>query len=123
LDLGVPVVEQLAAVFLLRQGAVAAGQINRLRAQRDALVQAVRTHLPDWRFSTPTGGLALWCELPHRGATQLAAAVAQEKVALSPGPVFSPSGGLDAFVRLPWTRPPAELRDAVERIARAWRPI
>jgi DNA-binding transcriptional MocR family regulator len=121
LDLGVPVVEQLAAAHLLRGGPVAAGHLQRLRAQRDALIDAVATHLPGWRFAPPSGGLALWCELPHRGATALAVAVAQSRVFLSPGPVFSPSGGLDAFVRLPWTRPAAELQDAVERIAAAWR--
>lgn len=123
IDLGVPVVEQLAAAHLLRQGPVSRGHLERLRVQRDALINAVKTHLPDWRFVRPTGGLMLWCELPRRGATALAAAVAESNVFISPGPVFSPSGGLDSFVRLPWTRPAAELRDAVGRIAAAWRRI
>ena len=121
LDLGVPVVEQLAAAHLLRQGPVSPLQIERLRAQRNALIDLVGTHLPDWRFTPPAGGLMLWCELPHRGATALAAAAAASQVVLTPGPVFSPSGGLDSFVRLPWTQPVAELRAAVERIAAAWR--
>lgn len=121
LDLGVPVVEQLAAAYLLHQGAVSAGHIRRLRLQRDALAHAVTHYLPDWRFALPCGGLALWCELPRRGATALAAAVAQDKVFMTPGPVFSPSGGLDTCVRLPWTRPAPELQDAVKRIAASWR--
>ncbi|WP_417277080.1 PLP-dependent aminotransferase family protein [Castellaniella sp.] len=123
LDLGVPVVEQLVAAHLLRQGAVSSGHLERLRTQRDALVGAVTTHLPDWRFVLPTGGLALWCELPHQDATALAAAVAESGVFISPGPIFSPNGGLDAFVRLPWTRPVPELTEAVVRIASAWRHI
>lgn len=123
LDLGVPVVEQLVAAHLLRQGAVSSGHIERLRVQRDALIDVVTACLPDWRFARPTGGLALWCELPRRGATALAAAVAERKVVISPGPVFSPNGGLDSFVRLPWTRPVTELRDAVERIAIAWQGV
>ncbi|WP_103035573.1 MocR-like transcription factor YczR [Castellaniella caeni] len=123
LDLGVPIVEQLAAAHLLRQGTVSPGQIQRLRAQRDALMQAVATHLPDWRFVPPAGGLALWCELPCRGATALAAAMTVKQVAITPGPVFSPDGGLDAFIRLPWSRPVADLRQAVDRIALAWRSI
>ncbi len=121
LDLGAPVVEQLAAAHLLRQGPVSPLQIERLRVQRNALIDLVTAHLPGWRFTPPTGGLMLWCELPHRGATALAAAVAARQVVLTPGPVFSPSGGLDSFVRLPWTRPVAELHEAVERIAAAWR--
>jgi DNA-binding transcriptional MocR family regulator len=123
LDLGVPVVEQLAAAHLLRQGPVSSGHLDRLRVQRAALIAAVTEHLPDWRFVPPAGGLTLWCELPGRGATALAAAVAESRVVISPGPVFSPSGGLDSFVRLPWTRPAAELQEAVERIAAAWRRI
>lgn len=123
LDLGVPVVEQLAAAHLLRRGAVSAAHLGRLRVQRAALVDAVATHLPDWRCTRPAGGLALWCELPRRGATALAAAVAASRVVLVPGPVFAPGGGLDAFVRLPWTRPAAELRDAVARLAGAWRQL
>ncbi|WP_368650013.1 PLP-dependent aminotransferase family protein [Castellaniella ginsengisoli] len=121
LDLGVPVVEQLAAAHLLRQGPVSPGQLARLRTQRDALIDLVTTLLPDWRFTPPAGGLMLWCELPHRGATALAAAVAASRVVLTPGPVFSVNGGLDSYVRPPWTRPVAELRAAVERIAAAWR--
>jgi len=72
------------------------------------------------------GGRKLLHALPgggtigKRSAAALAAAVAASRVALTPGPVFSPGGGLDTFVRLPWTRPEAELRDAVERIAAAW---
>lgn len=123
LDLGVPVVEQLAAAHLLRQGPVSSAHLERLREQRTALIDAVTTHLPDWRFSVPAGGLALWCALPHRGATALAVAAAASRVALSPGPVFSPNGGLDSFVRLPWTRPAAELHKAVECIAAAWQRI
>lgn len=120
LDLGVPVLEQLVAAQLLRQGTVPSGHVERLRLQRDALVEAMTTHLPEWRFVTPAGGMALWCELPRLGATALAAAAAEQHVIISPGPVFSLDGGLDAFVRLPWTRPATELRDAVERLATAW---
>lgn len=120
LDLGVPVAEQLAATYLLNKGPVSASHIERLRVQRDALIALVTTHLPDWQFIRPTGGLALWCQLPHRGATALAATLEESHVIISPGPVFSPSGGLDTYVRLPWTRPVAELEQAVMRIAAAW---
>lgn len=123
LDLGVPVLEQLVAAHLLQQGPVPSGHIDRLRMQRDALADAVTAHLPEWRFVKPAGGMALWCELPRRGATALAAAAADQHVIVSPGPVFSLDGGLDAFVRLPWTRPVSDLRNAVERLAVAWRQV
>ena len=39
---------------------------------------------------------------------------------IAPGPVFAPDGGLDRFVRIPWTRRVDELEQAVDRIATAW---
>ena len=39
---------------------------------------------------------------------------------VAPGPVFAAEGGLDQFVRIPWTRPADELEEAVRRLATAW---
>ena len=39
---------------------------------------------------------------------------------VAPGPVFAAEGGLDRFVRIPWTRPADELDEAVGRLAAAW---
>ena len=39
---------------------------------------------------------------------------------VAPGPVFAAEGGLDRFVRIPWTRPVDELDEAVRRLAAAW---
>jgi DNA-binding transcriptional MocR family regulator len=121
LDLGAPVLEQLVLARLLRDGGdVLAANRARLREQRDALVAAVREALPDWRFHEPAGGLALWCRLPHPSATALTAEAERRGVIVAPGPVFAAEGGLDTFVRVPWSRPPEELRTAVARLADAW---
>lgn len=121
LDLGAPVLEQLVLLHLLRDpGQVLADHRARLRAQRDALAAAVADLLPEWRFRLPGGGLALWCELPAPLATALAAEGDRRGVVLAPGPLFAAGGGLGRFVRLPWSRPPEELREAVERLATAW---
>ena len=125
LDLGSPVVEQLVAARLLTdpEGHWAAHRA-RLREQRDALAAAVTEQLPDWRFRLPTGGLSLWCELPTRGrrvgAVALAAEAEARGVVVSPGPVFAVDGGLDSFVRIPYSRPVGDLRDAMDRLAEAW---
>ena len=121
LDLGAPVLEQLVLVRLLADsGEILDGNRARLRAQRDALVAAVREGLPDWRFHLPTGGLALWCRLPGSHGTAVAAEAERHGAIIAPGPVFAAEGGLDSFVRIPWTRPPEELREAVRRVAVAW---
>jgi DNA-binding transcriptional MocR family regulator len=126
LDLGSPVLEQLVAARLLRRREeLGADQRARLREQRDVLADALRDTLPDWRFRLPRGGLTLWCELPvgrpaGQGAVALVAEAERLGVVVSPGPVFAVDGGLDSFVRIPYTRPPDELRLAVERLAEAW---
>ena len=42
---------------------------------------------------------------------------------MSAGPAFALDGGLDSFVRIPYTRPEDELRLAVDRIADAWEAV
>jgi DNA-binding transcriptional MocR family regulator len=124
LDLGSPVYEQLVTARLLdRREEHWSTNRARLRAQRDALSSAISERLPGWRFRLPAGGLSLWCELPtsrRGGATALAAEAERRGVVVSPGPLFGVEGGFDSFVRVPYTRPADELRDAVERLAEAW---
>lgn len=120
LDLGAPVMEQLVLTRLLASDDVVERHRDRLREQRDALVAAVTEHLPEWRFVRPAGGLALWCELPVARGTAVAAEAERRGVVVAPGPAFAAEGGLDRFVRIPWSRPPAELEEACRRLAAAW---
>ncbi|GAA4726783.1 PLP-dependent aminotransferase family protein [Nocardioides endophyticus] len=121
LDLGAPVLEQLVLARLLADAdEILAANRSRLREQRDALAGAVAVHLPEWTFHRPTGGLALWCRLPGAFGTALATEAERRGVIIAPGPVFAAEGGLDRFVRIPWTRPADELTEAVRRIAGAW---
>jgi len=120
LDLATPVMEQLVAEHLLSMSdTVLAERRDLLTARRDALVAALRTDLPRWRFAVPRGGLCLWAELDRPDAELLARAAASEGVRIVPGPVFGVDGSLDRFVRLPFTQPPDVLRDAVRRLVRA----
>ena len=117
-DLGTSLFDQLVVAELL-DDAVAERRRAQLRQRRDALVQALRQHLPAWRFRLPQGGLSLWLQLPHGSATRLAAEVEPAGVHLAPGPVFSVEGGLDQWLRLPYAKPEEQLVQAVERIAAA----
>ncbi|MBA2953541.1 aminotransferase class I/II-fold pyridoxal phosphate-dependent enzyme [Nocardioides sp. MAH-18] len=121
LDLGAPVFEQLVLARLLGEAEpILAANRVRLREQRDALAGAVRDLLPEWTFHLPTGGLALWCRLPGTLGTAVVAEAEHRGVIIAPGPVFAAEGGLDSFVRIPWTRPADELTEAVRRVAAAW---
>jgi pyridoxal biosynthesis lyase PdxS len=42
---------------------------------------------------------------------------------VAPGTVFAVEGGLDRFVRIPWTADPERLVEAVRRLAEAWRVV
>lgn len=122
LDLGAPVFEQVVLTKLLAGDfdAVLEAHRRRLREQRDALTAALRKELPDWTFRTPSGGMALWCRLPSAGATALVDEVERRGVLMAPGPSFAPEGGLDRYLRFPFTVPVPELEEAVRRIAAAW---
>jgi DNA-binding transcriptional MocR family regulator len=121
IDLGAPVIEQLVlARALADPTAIVDAHKRRLRIQRDALVAAMRTHLPDWTFRAPAGGLCLWCELPLPVASSRAAEAEMRGVTVAPGPVFAVHGGLERFVRIPWTRPADELEAAVRILADTW---
>jgi DNA-binding transcriptional MocR family regulator len=121
IDLGAPLLEQLVLARILEDPEpIAAVQRDRLREQRDALVAALRERLPAWRFRVPAGGLCLWVELPAPLSSLLAAEAEHRGASIAPGPVFAVEGGLERFIRLPWSRPADELRAAVGVLAESW---
>jgi DNA-binding transcriptional MocR family regulator len=121
LDLGAPVMEQLVLARLLARGhEVVDEHRDRLREQRDRLAAALRSELPELRFRLPGGGLAVWLQLPGPLGTALTDEAERRGVIIAPGPVFAAEGGLDQFVRIPWTRPPHVMDEAVTRLAGAW---
>lgn len=121
LDLGAPILEQLALVHLMRrQDEVLAIRRAQLAASRAALVSTLAQELPSWQFRMPAGGLSLWCELPRPVSSALTGAAQRHGVQLAAGPLFAPEGGLERFLRLPFTQAPETLADAVTRLAAAW---
>jgi DNA-binding transcriptional MocR family regulator len=62
----------------------------------------------------------MWCELPEALGTAVADEADRLGVIVAPGPAFAVEGGLDRYLRIPWTRPGDVLEEAVRRLARAW---
>ncbi|GGF39530.1 GntR family transcriptional regulator [Marmoricola endophyticus] len=120
LDLGCPVVEQLAAAHLIGTPGLLEHRREQLAASQAAAYDTLRRHLPDWRVPRPLGGLSLWCELPEPLSTTLVARAADHGVLLAPGPAFAPEGGLARFVRVPYGLPPHLLTEAGARLGAAW---
>ncbi len=121
LDLGTAILEQLVLVELLHAGSQLLDERRaETRRRRDALAAAVRRHVPDWRFTLPPGGLSLWCELPVDRGDALSRAAESSGLRLARGSQFGVDGGMDRFVRIPYSVPPDEADEVGRRLADAW---
>ncbi|MBB5996509.1 PLP-dependent aminotransferase family protein [Streptomonospora salina] len=121
LDLSSSLVDQLTVTHLLADTLrIRAERSSQLRRNRDALVTALRERLPDWEFTSPSGGLVLWAGLPRAAAGALAEAADRNGAHLAPGPLFGVDGTLERRVRLSYAHPPEVLAEGVDRLARAW---
>ncbi len=96
-----------------------------LRARRDALLTALRRHLPELtqEQTVPRGGLHLWARLPDgTDDVALAAAAAAEGVIVFPGRPWHAAEPPAPHLRLTYAAAPPDLMDeAVRRLARALR--
>lgn len=120
-DMGSPVLEQLAAMVLLRDEEVSlAERRDQIRRQRDHLLKLLNGKFPDWILETPQGGLSIWVELPIPVATALASAAREQGLRIAPGSRFGVDGALDRYLRLPFSMSESGLDVAVERLGCAW---
>ena len=80
------------------------------RRRRDAMVQALRQHVPaaQLRFSVPDGGMYLWCELPPaiRARAVQEHALRESVMVLTGDPFYVDQGG-DQQLRICYTSQPA----------------
>src|SRR5262249_38180807 len=119
-DLASPVMEQLAAAWLLeRAGRVLPARRASLTRRRDVLAAALTEHLPAWGFRTPGGGLSLWARLDAPVSSALAHAAEQQRLRLLPAPRFGPGANPGASLRLPSPPPEPALPAAPRRLAAA----
>ncbi|MBW6438693.1 PLP-dependent aminotransferase family protein [Actinoplanes hulinensis] len=92
------------------------------RTQRNALVDALRKHLPQLDVPSPAGGWFVWLRLPAGVTAEALLPVAEERgVSFVPGPRFwaGGSGGADR-IRLSFSLlPPADLEVAAARLGEA----
>lgn len=119
LDIGAPILEQLVLAGMLAEGLAALpGERAAHRQRCTALMEAVRTHLPDWRFDEPRGGLSLWCRLPGPLSSAIVTRCQEMGTLLVPGAAFGVDGtGLERFLRLPFALEPPQLVRAVQHLA------
>ncbi|HZA10597.1 PLP-dependent aminotransferase family protein [Mycobacterium sp.] len=123
-DMGTAIVEQLAAATLLGVAdEVLAERRDILRARRTLLVSLLREQLPDWHPGPGYGGMSLWVALPAPMSSALSASASRLGLDVPAGPRFGVDGTLERFLRIPYTLPEEQLREAVDLLARAWRAV
>jgi DNA-binding transcriptional MocR family regulator len=92
-----------------------------LQASAERMIAAIAASFPaGTRVSRPSGGLALWIELPPAvDALDLYERALEAGVSVTPGQLFGPAGGFEHFIRVSFARPWDErLARAVDRLGR-----
>jgi DNA-binding transcriptional MocR family regulator len=122
-DLGSSSVGQLLAARLLTHPETAA-YLDRRNAQlarrQRSLAGHLRSHLPDWDWDEPAGGLSLWVRLPTPDAERVAHLALREGVAVATSEGLAPAGGHPDRLRLSFAPPEPLLAEGVRRLAAAW---
>ncbi len=120
LDLGGPVMEQLAAAHLVRAlDEPLPSRLAALRDNRAALLELLSAHLPAWETGHPAGGLSAWCRLPAPVSTALTVIAPDFGIRLAAGPRFGIGGAFERYLRVPFTLPPEQLETAVRALRSA----
>ena len=94
------------------------------RRRAGILARALRTHLPEWRFTAPEGGFAIWVEANGRvDELALMQSALAGGVCFDPGSAFRPDrAGHPAAARLCFSLAPSDqLEEGVRRLAVAWK--
>ena len=111
--------------FLTHNGAEHIEKVRvSLKAKREAMLAALGEHFPKGcTWSSPTGGMMVWVQLPHGADTWSALPAALEAdVKFNPGPQFRATQDRPNFLRLTYSyNSPDEIVDGVAVLADVFR--
>lgn len=97
---------------------------QRVKAQREAMADAIARHFPPGtRLNAPTGGMLLWVELPEGvSGTEVHEHAQRDGVRVAPGMLFSNAGRYEGFLRISCCATSAqETEEAARRLGNAVR--
>lgn len=114
------ITQAIAVRVLERVDEVAAATNAAAAERRRVLTTALATHLPDWEWTMPAGGLSLWVRLPDADAVAFSRLAAAHGVIVRPGPLASPDGGYRDHIRIAYGTAPDRIEEGVARLAAAW---
>ena len=120
-DLSSSLVSQALAVRVLdRAQELVALRRRQVREGLERATRLIASHLPEWSYRRPAGGLSLWVRIPSGDVAELSEIALRRGVAIVPGTVNSPEGRWGDHLRLPFVAGPETMADGVRRIAEAW---
>jgi DNA-binding transcriptional MocR family regulator len=120
-DLSSSLLSQALAVRLLSHHESIVEMKRACLRERAALVGDLLTeHLPEWTWLPPQGGLSLWVNLGWGTSTEFSPYASRHEVSIAPSSVHDVHGRSRHRLRIPVTRYPDVLTDAVQRLAAAW---
>lgn len=121
-DMTGSVLDQLVALPLMDDmDRTLPARLAQLRIQREALVQALQRHTPEWSWRIPPGGLSLWVDLGESVSSALAERAAAAGVHIGRGARFGVDPGtFEHRLRIPYTLPADRLDEGVRRLASAF---
>jgi DNA-binding transcriptional MocR family regulator len=113
---GPPFVQRALALFI-QQGRLKA-HLKRVlpvfRTRRDALMKALRRHMPEGvTWTQPVGGFSTWATLPADIMTSVYHGALQRGVAFTPGTAFLADSTSDRYMRLCYSTQPVEELDGI----------
>ena len=121
LDLGSPLLEQLACCWLLEnEKGLPPSRRAMLATRRDMCGALMAEYFPHWRFTPPEGGLSFWVELPGMLATLFSVRAESRGIHIGTGTRFGLAGAFDRYLRLPFTLSDEELRSAFTTLQPLW---
>lgn len=121
LDLGSPLLEQLACCWLLEnEKRLLPSRRAMLATRRDMCGALMAEYFPHWRFTPPEGGLSFWVELPGMLATLFSVRAESRGIHIGTGTRFGLAGAFDRYLRLPFTLSDEELRSAFTTLQPLW---
>ncbi|WP_447315263.1 MocR-like transcription factor YczR [Klebsiella michiganensis] len=121
LDLGSPLLEQLACCWLLEnENRLLPSRRVMLATRRDMCGALMAEYFPHWHFTPPEGGLSFWVELPGMLATLFSVRAESRGIHIGTGTRFGLAGAFDRYLRLPFTLSDDELRSAFTTLQPLW---
>jgi DNA-binding transcriptional MocR family regulator len=120
-DLGPSVPSQLLALELFPHlDRIADERRGRLEAAVDAALEQLGEAIADATVIRPDGGSILWAQFPVDDSAALVDVARRHSVRVAPGSIHSAGKTPGPFIRIDVDRPPAVVREGIDRLAGAW---